>query len=180
MSILVAYASKHGATRQLAERIGETLRAAGWDAGGAAGRGGRRPGGLRRLRDRERRLPRVLAQGGHRLRARNRAVLANRPVWLFSSGPLGTATTDAQGRDLREAAARRSWPSSPMPSRRGTTACSSGPWTAPGSGSPSGLLRMLPAGRALLLEGDFRDWADVKTWARGIAQDLAPVPAGGR
>jgi menaquinone-dependent protoporphyrinogen oxidase len=42
------------------------------------------------------------------------------------------------------------------------------------------LLRVLPAGRALLLEGDFRDWADVESWAAGIAQALAPVPAGRR
>ena len=26
--------------------------------------------------------------------------LARRPVWLFSSGPLGTEQTDAQGRDV--------------------------------------------------------------------------------
>ena len=31
---------------------------------------------------------------------RNRALLAGRPVWLFSSGPLGTEATDAKGRDL--------------------------------------------------------------------------------
>ena len=29
-------------------------------------------------------------------------VLANRPVWLFSSGPLGTKETDEQGRNMRE------------------------------------------------------------------------------
>jgi len=32
MPVLVAYASKHGATRQIAERIGEVLRASGLDA----------------------------------------------------------------------------------------------------------------------------------------------------
>jgi Flavodoxin domain len=35
---------------------------------------------------------------------RNRAVLASHPVWLFSSGPLGTETKDAQGRDVLVAA----------------------------------------------------------------------------
>lgn len=34
----------------------------------------------------------------------NRAVLGSRPLWLFSSGPLGTEATDAQGRDVRAAA----------------------------------------------------------------------------
>ena len=34
----------------------------------------------------------------------HRAVLADRPTWLFSSGPLGTEQTDAQGRDQHVAA----------------------------------------------------------------------------
>jgi hypothetical protein len=37
---------------------------------------------------------------------RNRAVLSGRPVWLFSSGPLGDEGTDAQGQDLRAASER--------------------------------------------------------------------------
>jgi len=36
---------------------------------------------------------------------------------------------------------------------------------------------MLGAGRALLIEGDFRDWQDIETWATGIGQALAPLPA---
>ena len=35
---------------------------------------------------------------------RNLDFLADRPVWLFSSGPLGTKAKDDKGRDLREAA----------------------------------------------------------------------------
>src|SRR5271166_6773290 len=34
---------------------------------------------------------------------RNRDTLTSRPVWLFSSGPLGTEAKDAQGRDVRAA-----------------------------------------------------------------------------
>ena len=34
------------------------------------------------------------------------------------------------------------------------------------------LLRLLPAGRALLAEGDFRDWAAIDAWAETIARDL--------
>ncbi len=35
----------------------------------------------------------------------NKTVLANRQVWLFSSGPVGKETTDKQERDLRETSA---------------------------------------------------------------------------
>jgi menaquinone-dependent protoporphyrinogen oxidase len=180
MSILVAYASKHGATRQLAERIGETLRAAGRDAEVRPVEAAGDPAGHDAFV-----IGSAVYFGSWRKEAtayvrRNRAVLASRPVWLFSSGPLGTATTDAQGRDLREAAA---------PKGLAELSAAVTPWDhrvffgaldRTRLGFPERLLRMLPAGRELLLEGDFRDWAEVETWARGIAQDLAPVSAGGR
>lgn len=41
---------------------------------------------------------------------RNRALLAPRPVWLFSSGPLGTEATDKEGRDVRVALEAREIP----------------------------------------------------------------------
>jgi hypothetical protein len=37
---------------------------------------------------------------------------------------------------------------------------------------------MLPAGRALLPEGDFRDRPDIDAWAGGIAVELTAAPAG--
>lgn len=46
------------------------------------------------------------------------------------------------------------------------------------------LIRMLPAGRRLLPEGDFRDWSDLEKWAAEIADGLgasgksAAQPAG--
>jgi menaquinone-dependent protoporphyrinogen oxidase len=41
---------------------------------------------------------------------RNRDRLAQRPVWLFSSGPLGAETTDAKGRDPRETLVPKEFP----------------------------------------------------------------------
>jgi flavodoxin len=38
MSTLIAYASKHGSTAEIAERIGATLRSAGHEAAGSRGR----------------------------------------------------------------------------------------------------------------------------------------------
>lgn len=87
--LLVAYASKHGATAEIAERIGEKLRRAGLSVdvlsadragdpaayaavvlGSASYIGGWRKAAAKFLRDNER-------------------TLAARPVWLFSSGPTG-------------------------------------------------------------------------------------------
>ena len=89
MKVLVTASSKHGATTEIAERIGETLVAAGLDADvrppemvssvaaydavivGSAVYAGRWLGPARSFIDRE------------------TAALKTRPVWLFSSGPLG-------------------------------------------------------------------------------------------
>ena len=38
------------------------------------------------------------------------------------------------------------------------------------------LMRLLPAGRKLLEEGDFRDWAEIEAWADGIARQLTSAP----
>jgi menaquinone-dependent protoporphyrinogen oxidase len=100
--ILVAYASKHGATREIVERIAQTLTTAGQEAEA-------RP--VREAQDLDGYDAVVIgsaAYHGHWLKEavefvrRNQAILTDRPVWLFSSGPLGTEATDAQGRDLRE------------------------------------------------------------------------------
>jgi hypothetical protein len=43
------------------------------------------------------------------------------------------------------------------------------------------MFRLLPAGRKLIEEGDFRDWTAIERWADGIAaalvQDQVPVGA---
>jgi menaquinone-dependent protoporphyrinogen oxidase len=178
MAILVAYASKHGATRQLAERIAETLRAAGREAEVRPVEAAGDPAGYDAFV-----IGSAVYFGSWRKEAtafvrRYQAILAGRPVWLFSSGPLGTATTDAQGRDLREAAVPREIAGltaavAPRGHRVFFGALDRGRF-----GPLERLLWVLPAGRALLLEGDFRDREDVESWAAGIAQALAPVPAG--
>ena len=172
MRILIAHASKHGATAGIAERIGSDLTAAGhqvdvlpvegspdpstYDAivvGGAAYMG------------------RWMKDATEYVR-RNRDLLAARPVWLFSSGPVGEATTDDDGRDLREVSEPKEFPElietvHPREHR-----------VFFGAVDPARLtfaeraLRRLPAGRELLPEGDFRDWADVDAWAEDIAVHL--------
>jgi menaquinone-dependent protoporphyrinogen oxidase len=93
MNVLVAYGSKHGATKGIADRIAARLQAEGQRAAvrpveavddlegydafviGSAVYGGR------------------WAQQAIEFIRRHRATLASRPVWLFSSGPIGTMAT---------------------------------------------------------------------------------------
>ncbi len=178
MSILVAYASKHGATQQIAERIAETLRTAGQQAEArpikAAGN----------LADYDAFvIGSAVYFGSWQKEAtafvrQNRAVLAGRPVWLFSSGPLGTATTDAQGRDVRDAAVPKEIAELKEAIKPRDHHVFFGALDRGRLGLVDRLVASLPAFPGA--EGDFRDWGDVEGWARGIARVLTPVPAGGR
>ena len=100
MPILVGYASKHGATGEMADRIAGALTSAGQRAeavpvqqvGDLGGYDGFVIGSA--------------VYGSHWLKhatdfvMSNRDLLSRRPVWLFSTGPLGTETTNAKGVDL--------------------------------------------------------------------------------
>ena len=174
MKVLVAYATRSGSTAEIAQRVADRLHAAGHqpDLGpvtsfsampthdafviGSAVYLGRWPKEALTFVD------------------RNRAVLSARPTWLFSSGPLGTERVDADGHDKRDGAVlageidalieaiqprdHRVFFGALDPDRIGL-----GPR----------LIRLTPAGRKLLEEGDFRDWADIEAWADSIARDLS-------
>ncbi|NYD42187.1 flavodoxin domain-containing protein [Nocardioides panaciterrulae] len=172
MTVLVAYGSRYGATRAIAERLGETLRAAGLDAdvreatarldarpydafvvGSAAYRGSWLRGPVEFVR-------------------RHADLLAERPVWLFSSGPLGHARRDDRGRDLLELTRPAEFVElrdtlAPQDLRVFYGALE------PGRLRPlDRLIRRLPSGRRWLPAGDFRDWEEIDAWARGIADRL--------
>jgi menaquinone-dependent protoporphyrinogen oxidase len=176
VSILVAYASKHGATQGIAERIAATLGAAGHPAQALA---------VSAVDDVESYDGFVIGSavylGKWRKDAtefvrRHEAVLAVAPVWLFSSGPLGTATQDDQGRDLVETSKPKEFAEfaeSITPRDLRVFFGALDPATPDSAGR---LLRLLPAGRNLLPEGDFRDWAAIDAWAETIARDLPATP----
>lgn len=178
MKVLVAYASKYGATRVIAERLADRLRDAGLEAqaqpvttvGELSGYDGFVIGGAAYL--------------GHWLNdatafvRRHGDVLATRPTWLFSSGPLGTKPTDAEGRDLRLAAAPKEFAEFQEAIKPIGTRVFFGVLDPGRLGLRDRAIRSLPAGRALLPEGDFRDWPDIEAWAAGIAVELTAAPAG--
>jgi menaquinone-dependent protoporphyrinogen oxidase len=183
MKILIAYASRHGATAGIAERISQTLERSGLDVtlqpaenvesvdeygafviGSAAYMGG------------------WLGDAATFVR-RHSDMLAARPVWLFSSGPVGTETVDAKGRDTLKTSEPKEFEEfarTIKPRDRRVFYGAYDPDAAP-TGLAEGLMmrfmRLAPAAKNVLPAGDFRDWPAIEAWAEGIAHELQPVGA---
>ena len=107
MSVLVAYASKHGSTAEIAERIAGQLRQRGKQAEARPLEDVKEPGSYEALV-----IGSALYYGSWMKEATewvhsNQAVLAGRPVWLFSVGPLGTEVKDAEQQPRELAAFQR-------------------------------------------------------------------------
>jgi menaquinone-dependent protoporphyrinogen oxidase len=179
MRILVTYASRHGATKGIAERIAQTLERAGSEvtlrAADDAGP----------VDDFDAFVIGSAAYNHHWLKEatefvrRHRSLLAGRPVWLFSSGPTGTDTVDANGRDLLEASKPEEFDefADIGPRDRRVFFGAFDPDAEPiGVAEKLGsFFTRIPAIREALPAGDFRDWPAIEAWAAGIARELAPV-----
>jgi menaquinone-dependent protoporphyrinogen oxidase len=173
VSVLVAYASKHGATGAIAERIADVLRERGVPAEARAINAVTTPA------DYDAFVIGSAAYGGSWVTdaisfiERNQSLLANCPVWLFSSGLLGGQPTDPAGRDLRNIRVPRDL------ARIATATHVRDHRLLPGARNHQKLdvcdlmVWGLPRNRRLLIEGDFRDWPEVESWAAGIADKLA-------
>ena len=164
MKVLVSAASRHGATAEIARAIGDTLAGAGLDAVVLA------PDAVATLDDYD---AAVLGSGvyvGHWMEAatnlveRHAVALASRPVWLFSSGPLGDPPKPeedpadiAETVDLTHAREHRLFAGRVDRSVLGL-----------------GEKVILTAER--VPDGDFRSWDEVRAWARGIAAALTGKP----
>ena len=188
--VLVVYGSRHGGTRGIAERIGEVLRAEGLDANVADAAIGADVGMADAV---------VIGSGvymGSWLKEpiafieRNQAVLAARPVWLFSSGPLRGSSAAKEGGDpLEDALGPADGPgssghrkiaelSAAIHPRDHTVFYGAFDPKDPPRAMSERLVRMMPASKDLLPPGDFREWDVIEAWAREIAASIAaPVPA---
>jgi menaquinone-dependent protoporphyrinogen oxidase len=174
MNVLVAYATRHGATAGIAEQLAARLRSRGLDAvarpvvadldlaqfdafvvGAAAYMGG-------------------WLQEGTTFVRRNRARLAGRPTWLFSSGPVGPPI-DAKGRDVLAASVPKEFGEFMSLAPRGMKVFFGAfDVNAPPVGVAERLMHHLPAvARTAIPAGDFRDWEAIDAWADEIAASLA-------
>jgi menaquinone-dependent protoporphyrinogen oxidase len=91
-------------------------------------------------------------------------------VWLFSSGPLGTVTQDAQGREILDASKPTEFAETITP--RDLTVFY-GALDPHEHDDAAWLLRRVPAGRALLPQGGFWNWDVIAAWAERIARELS-------
>ncbi len=178
MKALVAYASKYGSTKGIAEFIGETLRQRGVDAD------------VKDVDDVKDFGPYGAFVIGSALYmfhwmkeakqfvSRNRKTLVTHPVWLFSSGPLGKEPKDSKGRDYKEV----SGPKELEELRSSVNALDHHVFFGALDGSK--LTGMIGLGykmamrskeaREMMPDGDFRDWKEIEAWTGSIVDALVP------
>ena len=171
--VLIAYATKHGSTAEIAEAIGADLRAMGCEAEvrpvadvWEVGRYGTVVVGSAVYHGRWRR-------DALDFLARFESDLATRRTWLFSSGPTGgTPESDAK---VGAVLAREAPPPAPADVRRiAERICAIGHETFGGrvcDGMSGFLERWMP-------RGDWRDFDQVRAWARMIGREVSS-PIGG-
>jgi menaquinone-dependent protoporphyrinogen oxidase len=178
MKILVAVASRHGATRGIAERIADALERHdlqvtvqpfeqvefveafdGFVVGSSVYMFHWEKDASKFIRD-------------------NAALLASRPVWLFGSGPVGTDLVDKEGHDVLESSRPKEFAEFEALIHPRGEEMFFGAYdpNRGGAGLVERLVLTLPAVRDALPAGDFRDWQVIDAWADGIARELVQAP----
>jgi menaquinone-dependent protoporphyrinogen oxidase len=185
--VLVVYASRHGGTEGIAQRIGEVLRAQGLAAPVI-------PADVvaaEDIRDADGFVIGSAVYMGHWLKPPVEflenfpTVLRSRPVWLFSSGPLPGSTASKDPADpITDALGPKEGPGSGGRKAIEELGAAIGardhrvflgrydPDDPPRS-FPERVVRMLPIAKGVLPHGDFRNWPDIEAWACEIAAAMA-------
>jgi menaquinone-dependent protoporphyrinogen oxidase len=160
MKVLVAVASKHGATLEIGQVIEASIRSSGLDVE------------LKRIEDISTLSPYdafVIGSGvyaGHWMRPAREFIevhegeLKERPVWLFSSGPVGDPPKPLENPAEVAAVVKR------LGSR--------GHRLFPGriEGSDLGLSEKALVALVRAPDGDFRPWSEIAGWSESIAEQL--------
>jgi menaquinone-dependent protoporphyrinogen oxidase len=165
--VLVAYGTKHGATAEIADAIGRTLSAAGFEVDVQR---------ARRVRSLDRYRAVVLGSAVYAARWRSDAArllrhkeLRTRDLWLFSSGPVGEARGDPEQLDRVT-----------RPKRVQRAAADLGAHAHVVFGGmvadDAGFIRKKIARRIAPELRDRRDWGAIEAWAQSVAATLSGRP----
>jgi len=176
MTVLVAYASKHGSTKGIAERIGQRLETAGLSVVVEP---------VNEVRDVRSFEALVLGSAlymwhwldpARSFARREGKALSGKPVWIFSSGPFGDETVDKQGRDVLEVAGPKELDELCRQLSPRDHKVFWGAWDA--TNRPIGLMETftskMPGAWKAFPSGDKRQWPIIEAWADGIARELLP------
>lgn len=160
MRVLVTHGSKMGGTEGLAEMVGDELEEQGFEVD------------VRPAREVDDVEPygAVIVGGAlysfrwhkdaRRFVKRHRAALKNRPVWLFSSGPLDDSALSSDIPPVRSA-------------RRAMERVGARGHITFGGAMPADAKGFPASAMAKENAGDWRDPARVRDWARSVAEDLS-------
>ena len=179
MRVLVAYASKSGGTKGIAEFIGERLRGQGLQADVQDAGSIQDAGGYDAYVVGSAVYMFHWMKGAKQFLSHNKKALAGKPVWLFSSGPVGTDRTNAKGQDLLDVSV--SGPKELEELQEATSfrdhkvffgALDASKLTGV-TGMMYRMARRSEEARKSMPEGDFRDWKEIETWANDIATALS-------
>ena len=166
--VLVAYASRHGSTEGIAQRIAATLQVKDVDATAVP------IGDIKEVDGYDGYVIGSAVYALHWLGEarsfahRHRDFLRRHPVWLFSSGPLtveSDAEKEAAPRDIADLA-------SDVDARGHETFAGAWHQDVKPIGAMERVMSLFPTARKALPEGDFRDWAAIDAFAERIAGEV--------
>lgn len=163
--VLIVYASKYGATREIAEKIGQTLENAGLAVTIAAADQVNGLEGYEAVILGSAVYAGMWRKEAIRFLENHEAVLSTRPLWIFSSGPTGHGNAVDLLNGWRFPEAQKSIADRIQP--RDITVFH-------GAIDPAKLNfaeRMIVKG-VKAPSGDFREWPSIQNWAQAIAEEL--------
>jgi len=165
VKLLIAVSSKHGSTRQIARSIGQTVREAGVEVDVVDAQN------VESVASYDAVVVGSAVQLGRWMRPARDLVngaadaLRTRPVWLFSSGPLGRGIVDpadaAEGLKLLALVGAREHRVFPGKADK----------------QELGFIERRIVSMVKSPWGDHRDWPAIREWAASIARELTTVPA---
>lgn len=169
-SILIVYATKHGATAEIAEKIGEVVRAHEMTTDIFPAERAPDPSGYTAVV-----LGSAVYTGSWRKEAiayleRYEQQLAARPVWLFSSGPTGTG-------DPAELMQGWRFPEAQQPVADRIQPRDIAFFHGMLDLERLGFIEKLVVQGIKAPTGDYRDWHTITDWATRIAEDIKALPA---